>query len=156
MIVKGKHTPAEEMNHNEQLPEEATEKRKTFIEWMNAHKTELLIIGVGIPTIITVTLGIQNKDAIKALWDNLKQRIEHSKMYSAKWFETAPNEILDSERERVRLARNSCNDDFSNYIRLDNLLNRFTKEQSRRSWAEKTPCGPSYHREHGNSLYKAD
>lgn len=40
-----------------------------FVAWIKAHKKQLILVGVSIPTIIAVVLGLKNKDALKALWE---------------------------------------------------------------------------------------
>lgn len=139
-----------------QITENPTGNRNELITWVKAHKTELIIIGVSIPTVIAVVLGIKNKDAVKALWDNLKAAIEERNMYSPKWFESASDSVLHTERERIRLTYCSSGNDISLATQLENLLSRFDKELSNRAWASQTPCGPGYHREHGFNLYKPD
>lgn len=143
-------------SNNTQFAQKPPENRNELIAWIKAHKTELIIVGVSIPTIIAVILGIKNKDAIKALWDSLKAAIEERNMYSPKWFKSASDNVLHTERERVRLAYCSSGNDMSLATHFENLLSRFDKELSNRAWAEQTPRGPSYHREHGFNLYKPD
>lgn len=143
-------------SNNTQFTQNPPENRNELIAWIKAHKTELIIVGVSIPTIIAVVLGIKNKDAIKALWDSLKAAIEEQNMYSPKWFKSASDSVLHTERERVRLAYCSSGNDMSLATQFENLLSRFDKELSNRAWAGQTPRGPSYHREHGFNLYKPD
>lgn len=78
-----------------------------------AHKTQLILVGISIPTIIAVVLGRKNKDAIKALWDQLNEEIKKANMYSSKWFESVADETLSTEREKVRLAYCSSGDNYS-------------------------------------------
>ena len=139
-----------------QVAKNPPENRNELITWIKAHKTELIIVGISIPTIIAVILGIKNKDAIKALWDSLKTAVEERNMYSPKWFKSTSDSVLHTERERVRLAYCSSGNDMSLVTQLENLLSRFDKELSDRAWAGQTPRGPSYHREHGFNLYKPD
>lgn len=139
-----------------QVAKNPPENRNELITWIKAHKTELIIVGISIPTIIAVILGIKNKDAIKALWDSLKTAVEERNMYSPKWFKSTSDSVLHTERERVRLAYCSSGNDMSLATQLENLLSRFDKELSDRAWAGQTPRGPSYHREHGFNLYKPD
>lgn len=76
--------------------------------------------------------------------------------YSDKWFNTVSDEVLNTEREAVRRQYCSAGDDFSLAVRLQNLLYRFDSVLSKRAWGDETPHGPSYHREHGYSLYKEE
>ena len=125
------------------------ESKKGLLVWIKTHKRQLILIGISIPTIIAVVLGLKNKDAIKALWDSLNEEIKKADMYSSKWFETVTDEALNTEREKVRLAYCSSGDNFSEASRLQNLLWRFDKEMSKRAWGNEIPHAPSIHREHG-------
>lgn len=48
-------------------------------------------------------------------------------MYSSKWFETVTDDVLSTEREKVRLDYCASGDNFSEASRLQNLLWRFDK-----------------------------
>lgn len=48
------------------------EERKGIIQWIKEHKKELIIAGVSIEALVLVVIGIKNKDAIKELWESLK------------------------------------------------------------------------------------
>ena len=133
----------------EQNAEVAPETSKGFLAWVKAHKTQLILVGISIPTIIAVVLGLKNKDAIKALWDQLNEEIKKANMYTSKWFESVTDETLSTEREKVRLAYCSSGDNFSEASRLQNLLWRFDKEMSKRAWGDEIPHAPSIYREHG-------
>lgn len=101
-------------------------------------------------------LGLKNKDAMKELFDNLKDEIEKANLYSGKWFENATDAELDTAREKVRLDYCSSGDDFKAACSLQNLLGRFDKEMSKRAWGNETPHAPSIHREHGWYLSNDD
>lgn len=45
--------------------------KKKMIRWMKAHKKELALIGIGAGGAILIMLGIRNRAALKAYWDNL-------------------------------------------------------------------------------------
>ena len=135
--------------NDEPATEEAPKDRKGFVAWIKAHKKQLILVGVSIPTIIAVVLGLKNKDALKALWDNLNEEIKKSNIYSSKWFETVTDDVLSTEREKVRLDYCASGDNFSEASRLQNLLWRFDKELSKRAWGDEIPHAPSIHREHG-------
>lgn len=124
-------------------------KKNDLITWIKAHKKQLILAGISIPTVIMIALGLKNKDAIKALWAELREEIETGSIYSTKWFDTISDEVLDTEREKVRIAYCSSGSDFSEASRLQNLLWRFDKEMSKRAWGDETPHAPSIHREHG-------
>lgn len=49
------------------------EQKNGFIEWIKAHKKELLIAGVSITAIIAAVLVYQNRESIAALWDTMKK-----------------------------------------------------------------------------------
>ena len=133
----------------EQNAENIPESKKGLLVWVKAHKTQLILVGISIPTIIAVVLGRKNKDAIKALWDQLNEEIKKANMYSSKWFESVADETLSTEREKVRLAYCSSGDNYSEASRLQNLLRRFDKEMSKRTWGDETPHASGIHREHG-------
>lgn len=133
----------------EQNAENIPESKKGLLVWVKTHKTQLILVGISIPTIIAVVLGLKNKDAIKALWDQLNEEIKKANMYSSKWFESVTDETLSTEREKVRLAYCSSGDNFSEASRLQNLLWRFDKEMSKRTWGDETPHALGIHREHG-------
>lgn len=133
----------------EQNTEVVTETRNGFLAWVKAHISQLILIGISIPTIIAVVLGLKNKDAVKALWNQLIEEIKNANMYTSKWFESATDEVLSTEREKVRLAYCSSGDNLSEAGRLQNLLWRFDKEMSKRAWSDEIPHAPSIHREHG-------
>lgn len=133
----------------EQNAENIPESKKGLLVWVKAHKTQLILVGISIPTIIAVVLDLKNKDAIKALWDQLNEEIKKANMYSSKWFESVTDETLSTEREKVRLTYCSSGDNFSEACRLQNLLWRFDKEMSKRAWGDEIPHAPSIHREHG-------
>lgn len=131
------------------VSDEVAKDKKGFVAWITVHKNQLILIGISIPTIIAVVFGLKNKDAIKALWDELNEEIKATNLNSPKWFETVTDEALSAEREKVRLAYCSSGDNFSEASRLQNLLWRFDKEISKRAWGDEIPHAPSIHREHG-------
>ena len=46
------------------------------MDWIKAHKKQLILIGISIPTLIAIVLGLKNKDAMMELLDNLKDEVE--------------------------------------------------------------------------------
>ena len=136
--------------------EEVAEDKKGIVTWIKAHKKQLVLIGISVTTLIAIVLGLKNKDAIKELFDNLKDEIEKANLYSGKWFENATDAELDTVREKVRLDYCSSGDDFKAACSLQNLLGRFDKEMSKRAWGNETPHAPSIHREHGWYLSNDD
>ena len=141
---------------NEQELEKVSEDKNGIVTWIKAHKKQLVFIGISIPTLIAIVLGLKNKDAIKELFDYLKGEIENANLYSSKWFENATDAELDTAREKVRLDYCSSGDDFKAACSLQNLLGRFDKEMSKRAWGNENPHAPSIHREHGWYLSNDD
>lgn len=97
------------------------DKKKHFINWIKIHKKQLILAGISIPTLIAFVLGMKNKDDLLKIWDNLKNEIEKSNLYSSKWFEGASDAELGIEREKVRLAYCSSGDDFNKASALQNF-----------------------------------
>lgn len=136
--------------------EKVRANKKGFIAWVKKHKKILKMIGISIPTVIAVVMGLKNEEKIKELWESLKKVIEEADLYSAKWFDTASDEMLNTEREKVRFAYCSSGDNMIEAGRLQNLLWRFDKELSKRAWDDEVPHAPSIHREHGRYLPNDD
>ncbi len=51
-------------------------EQNQMIQWIKAHKKQLILAGIGIAAIIALVLGIKNKDTLKALWASLKGAVE--------------------------------------------------------------------------------
>ena len=51
------------------------ENKKGFIDWVKAHKKQLLIAGISVTTIIAFIIGIKDRDAIKELWMSLENSL---------------------------------------------------------------------------------
>lgn len=139
----------DETTNQEQNAETVPDTQEGLISWVKAHKKQLILIGISIPAIIAVVLGIKNEDAIKSLWNQLNEEIKKDEMYTVGWFESVADEVLNKEREKVRVEYCSSGDDFVKASRLQNLLWRFDEEMSKRAWGNETPHAPSIHREHG-------
>lgn len=149
-MIDTKKKPIEnEIDALEQDTKVSSKNRKGFLRWVTSHKTQLILVGISIPTMIAVTLEVKNKDTIKILWKQLNEEIKKANMYSSKWFETVTDETLNTEQEKVRLAYCSSGNNFSEASRLQNLLWRFDKEMNKRAWGDEIPHAPSIHREHG-------
>ncbi len=69
--------------------------------------------------------------------------------YSYRWFKSAPDSDLETEREKVRVAFCSAGDDFDLACESEKLLWKFNEEMSKRAWAGEKPSGPAFQREHG-------
>ncbi len=146
----------EKENQNKQDVPEVTEDKKGIMDWIKAHKKQLIFIGISIPTLIAIVLGLKNKDAMMELLDNLKDEVEKANFYSSRWFEKATDAELNAAREKVRLDYCASGDDFKAACSLQNLLGRFDKELSKRAWGDEIPHAPSIHREHGWYLSNDD
>lgn len=48
-------------NQANQDIEEASKDKNSFNAWVKAHKKQLIIVGISIPTFIAFVLGIKNK-----------------------------------------------------------------------------------------------
>lgn len=142
-------------NH-ENVVEETPKDKKGVIVWIKAHRKQLILVGISIPTIIAVTFRVKNKDALKALWQDLNEEIKKANMYSTKWFATVSDDVLDKEREKVRLMYCSSGDNFFEASRLQKLLWRFDDEMNKRAWGDEIPHAPSIHREHSWYLSNDD
>ena len=70
----------EETVQLDQNVEAIPETKKGFLAWVKSHKTELILAGVSITTIIGVILGLKNKDALAELWATLSKSITKSPM----------------------------------------------------------------------------
>jgi len=124
----------------EKITEEFTEEvadRKGFIAWVKEHKTQLILTGISVTTILATALGLKNKDAIKELWNTLKKQIEKGDLYSSKWFEKANLEELETARRLVQQDYNNPNLDLDYRNYCWNLLNRFDNAIGKIKWAGK-------------------
>lgn len=54
------------------------EETRTFVEWVKAHKKELIIAGVSIAAIIAVIIGIKNHKALEEACASLKKMLERT------------------------------------------------------------------------------
>lgn len=51
-------------------------EQNQMIQWIKAHKKQLILAGIGIAALIALVLGIKNKNTLKALWASLKGTVE--------------------------------------------------------------------------------
>ena len=51
-------------------------EQSQIIQWIKAHKKQLILAEIGIAAMIALVLGIKNKDTLKALWAALKGAVE--------------------------------------------------------------------------------
>lgn len=89
----------EKENQNKQDVPGVTEDKKGIMDWIKAHKKQLILIGISISTLIAIVLGLKNKDAMMELLDNLKDEVEKANLYSSRWFEKATDAELNAARE---------------------------------------------------------
>ena len=52
------------------------EERKGLINWIKAHKKELIIAGISVGTLIMIILGIENQKSIAIVWDSLRKTLK--------------------------------------------------------------------------------
>ncbi|MDE7477201.1 MAG: hypothetical protein K2M91_04495 [Lachnospiraceae bacterium] len=52
------------------------EEKNRLVSWVKEHKKELIITGIGIGTLITIILGIKNRDSLVKTWDTLKAAVD--------------------------------------------------------------------------------
>ena len=69
--------------------------------------------------------------------------------YSSSWFESASDDELEAEREKIRQEFCSSGGNISLASELQNLLRRFDAELSKRAWNGRTDYGYPKRREHG-------
>lgn len=51
-------------------------EQNQMIQWIKAHKKQLILAGIGIAALIALVLGIKNKEMLKALWASLRGAVE--------------------------------------------------------------------------------
>lgn len=51
-------------------------EKKTFVEWIKAHKTELIIAGISITAIVGIIIGIKKYQVLEEEWISLKNLVE--------------------------------------------------------------------------------
>ena len=126
--------------------------KEDLIAWIKAHKRQLIIAGVCIPVLIGGVICLRNQDSIEALWKKLIKSIREPAKFSGEWFKSVPDEVLNAEREKVRIqyCHSGGNGDLS--IRSEKLLRLFDKELSERAWGDDIPHAPVRFREHGMYL----
>lgn len=78
-------------------------QKKSLIEWIKAHKKELILAGVSVVVLIAIVLGLKNKAAIEAYWSSLKQLVKENA--------STPNPITHSSKVMPSSAPTSVNND---------------------------------------------
>ena len=51
-------------------------KKKQVLDWIKAHKKQLIIAGISITTLVLFVLGLRNKDALAELYCSLEKNIK--------------------------------------------------------------------------------
>jgi hypothetical protein len=87
---------------------------------------------------------------LKLLSDNKNTK------YTDNWFESASDDQLETEREKVRQEYCSSGDNYSLAVGLEKLLWKFDDVTSERAWNGSNDYGYSKHREHGWYLSNDD
>lgn len=143
------------MNCERLIEEDIRDSENKLVEWIKEHKVQLMFAGISITTLITMVLGLKNKEAITKLWNLLKQDIEKGSLYSDKWFNNASLEELKSARECVRIDYLNSKLDMDYRIKCWDLLAKFDNFIGERNWAGKKYEYP-FHSEHGWYLLRDD
>lgn len=52
------------------------EEKRTFKEWVKAHKREIILAGVSITAVIGILAAIKNKNTLLAMWQSLEKKLE--------------------------------------------------------------------------------
>ncbi len=120
----------------EEMTEEAVE-RTGFIVWVNEHKTQLLLTGVSVTTILLAAVGLKNKSAITELWNSLRKQIEKGNLFSSKWFEKATLEEFEEARKLVQQDYNNPKLDLDYRDHCWNLLHRIDNAIGKIRWTGK-------------------
>ena len=81
---------------------EKTSEKNSVISWIKEHKSQLLLAGISVTTVILTVMGIKNRETLTDLWKSLKKQIEKGALYSSKWFERASLEELEKARKIVQ------------------------------------------------------
>lgn len=63
--------PEEMSEPKEETYAEMPKTRNGFSPWIRLHKAELFLLGIGITSIIGLTLSVRHRDDIKRLWKSL-------------------------------------------------------------------------------------
>mgnify|MGYP004517044879 FL=1 len=113
---------------------EKTSEKNSVISWIKEHKSQLLLAGISVTTVILTVMGIKNRETLTDLWKSLKKQIEKGALYSSKWFERASLEELEKARKIVQKDFNNPKLDLDYRIECWNLLNRFDNAIGKIKW----------------------
>ena len=129
--------------------EENPEKKKIGIgSWASEHRGLLETIGLGGAAILSVALGLKNKDNIVRFCSLMREDITKGTMYSRKWFEKSSIEELYAARALVQADYLNNQLDMNYRDRCWDLLARFDNVIGEKQWAGQKYAYP-VHSEHG-------
>lgn len=72
------------------------EQKKGYMEWVKAHKKELIIAGISATALTGIILCIKNRDSIEAVWKSLNRAIEKTPAEVTKASQTTVEKIAQS------------------------------------------------------------
>ena len=128
----------DEIKQQEQLnPEEVEKDKKGFIKWLKDHKHQLALAGVSVTALISMVLGLKNKDSITQIWISLKNEIKKGKPLSAKWFEKADLKELQNKRDLVQKAYLNPELSLETRSRMWDFLLKLDNAIGKKQWAGK-------------------
>ena len=82
-------------------------EQNQMIQWIKAHKKQLMLGGIGIAALIALVLGIKNKNTLKALWASLKGAVEPTAEIISNAVTTTVTEI-PAETPALLLSNDPC------------------------------------------------
>ena len=82
-------------------------EQNQIIQWIKAHKKQLILAGIGIAAVLALVLGIKNKVMLKALWASLKGAVEPTAERISDAVTTTVTEI-PTETPALLLSNDPC------------------------------------------------
>lgn len=127
-------------------------EKKDILRWIEANRKLLIAVGVSVPTLIAVVLGIKNKAALVQYFGELQELIKNGAEYSIKWIANLSDIDLLAEREKIRLRHCSGDESAWNILRVidEEIRKRESANMPQSAWT------PPVHREHGWYLFNDD
>ena len=116
---------------------EVEKDKKGFIKWLKDHKHQLALAGVSVTALISMVLGLKNKDSITQIWISLKNEIKKGKPLSAKWFEKADLKELQNKRDLVQKAYLNPELSLETRSRMWDFLLKLDNAIGKKQWAGK-------------------
>lgn len=68
---------------NSKTVNETAKEKGTFIEWIRVHKTELIITGISIASLVGIIVVINNTEVLQKTWDSLRNLIKKESVSEA-------------------------------------------------------------------------